>query len=49
MGIASLHLSYALQPALHNFTNKSDNKLSPIVDPQVLHFMQVPLAARKSQ
>jgi hypothetical protein len=29
--------------------NKSDNKLSPIVGPQVLHFMQVPLAARKSQ
>jgi hypothetical protein len=25
------------------------NKLSPVVDPQVSHFIQVPLAAMKSQ
>jgi hypothetical protein len=29
--------------------NKSDYKLSPVVDPQVFHFVQVPLAAMKSQ
>jgi hypothetical protein len=38
-----------LCPVQHCPQNKSDNKPSPIVDPQVLHFMQVPLAARKSQ
>jgi hypothetical protein len=35
--------------AATGLNNKSDNKLSPVVGPQVLHFMQVPLAARKSQ
>jgi hypothetical protein len=29
--------------------NKSDYKLSPVVDPQVFHFVQVPLPAMKSQ
>jgi hypothetical protein len=29
--------------------NKSNNKLSPVVDPQISHFIQVPLAAMKSQ
>ena len=33
--------------AAHN--NMSDNKLSPVVDPQVSHFIQVPLAAMKCQ
>ena len=32
-----------------HINNKSDNNLSPVVDPQVSHFIPVPLAAMKSQ
>jgi hypothetical protein len=32
-----------------HINSKSDNKLSPVVDPQVSHFIPVPLAAMKSQ
>jgi hypothetical protein len=38
MPVAAIHIN-----------NKSDNKLSPVVDPQVSHFIQVPLAAMKSE
>jgi hypothetical protein len=32
-----------------HINNKSDNKLSSVVDPQVSHFIQVPFAVMKSQ
>jgi hypothetical protein len=51
LGVGDVLLGGRIVPgAAHiHINNKSDNKLSPVVDPQVSHFIPVPLAAMKSQ